>query len=250
MRLSSFVCKRISLPALIFKDKAPQPSAPNTGSLDFPAMVETDRLGESVQLGLMRELNAHLRKEENRATGTGQGHKLCWIEPTQGGEARSEPENELTPAPTGNSANAAIVAQLKATKALEYRRGRFSRAGVPLISLLETARVSALSPITVVVCLYSKSGGKNGKYSAVTDSLSVTTVHGRWFTHVPEGTAKLQTKYFALLPPQNLLLLLRSPPKTNQTQLLEVSREDMEEFSTLTVRNENIEAALSKYKVE
>ncbi|KAF9780748.1 hypothetical protein BJ322DRAFT_1011530 [Thelephora terrestris] len=185
MRLSSFVRKRISLPALVLKDKAPQPSAPNTGSLDFPAMVElrrshqtryaaegvrtrdvaeTDRLGESVRLKLMRELNTLLRKEESRATGTGQGRKLRWIEPTQAG-ARSEPENEPTPAPTGNSANAAIVAQLKATKvfirymhfllvltsaqALDYRRGRLSRAGVPLISLLETARVSALSPITV-----------------------------------------------------------------------------------------------------
>lgn len=74
--------------------------------------------------------------------------------------------------------------------------------------------------------------------------------HGRWFTHVPEETAKLQTKYFALLSPQNFLLLLRSPPKSNRTQLFEVSREDMEEFATLTAGHEDIEKALSKYKVE
>ena len=46
--------------------------------------------------------------------------------------------------------------------------------------------------------------------------------HGRWFTHVPEETAQLQTKQFTLLPPKNLLLLLHLAVQSNQTQLVEV----------------------------
>jgi hypothetical protein len=93
----------------------------------------------------------------------------------------------------------------------------------------------------------------------VTDSSSVTALshigvqifghsHGRWFTYVPEETAILQTKRFSLLPPQNFLLLLQSSVKTNQTQLVEVSLDDVEEFNTLTSQKQLLEIALSKYK--
>ena len=63
--------------------------------------------------------------------------------------------------------------------------------------------------------------------NTVTGSSSVTALshvsvqvfghsHSRWFMHVPEETAKLQTKCFVLLPPHGFLLLLQSPVKTNQ----------------------------------
>ena len=93
-----------------------------------------------------------------------------------------------------------------------------------------------------VIYLYSKSGGPNDKRSAVTDGPSVTTLsyvglqvtghsHGRWFTRISEETARLQTKRFALLPPKNILLLLRLTVQLNQIQLAEVSSEDIKEFN-------------------
>lgn len=72
--------------------------------------------------------------------------------------------------------------------------------------------------------------------------------HGRWFTNVPKATAKLQTKHFAQLPPQHFLLLLQSAVKSNQTQLVEVSPEDIKEFQAMTAKEGNLEIALSKYK--
>jgi hypothetical protein len=72
--------------------------------------------------------------------------------------------------------------------------------------------------------------------------------HGRWFTLTPDETAHLQTKYFAILPPQRLLLLLHSPATTGNTQLLEVSPKDIDEFNTMTGGELLIEKALLKYK--
>jgi len=95
----------------------------------------------------------------------------------------------------------------------------------------------------------------------VTDVPSVTALsriglqvfghsHGRWFTHVPEQTAQLQTKHFALLPPWNFLLLLRHPAETNRTQLAEVSSEDIKEFNMMTAQKQATEMALLKYEEE
>ena len=109
------------------------------------------------------------------------------------------------------------------------------------------------------MCLYSKLGGQATRHSAVTDSSIVTALshisvqvfghsHDRWFTHVPEEAAQLQTRHFAMLLPQNLLLPLRSPVITNSTQLVEVSSEDIKEFSEMTDRKQCIEAAISGYK--
>ena len=101
-----------------------------------------------------------------------------------------------------------------------------------------------------VVCLYSKSGGKNGKHGAVTDVSNVATLsyvglqvfghsHGRWFTHIPEETAQLQTRRFALL---------HSSVEPNQTHLIEVSSGDIKESVMMTAQKGAIEMALEKYK--
>lgn len=136
MRLSSLVNKRTSLPALLLKDEDARPPSLSTGHLDFSILVERRRLHqtrhaaegvrtrdateaggheESVRLRLMRELNALLRQEESRAPGTGQDRKLRWLAPAQGGVG-STPESRSAPAPTGNSANAEVVSQLKTNK--------------------------------------------------------------------------------------------------------------------------------------
>jgi hypothetical protein len=107
--------------------------------------------------------------------------------------------------------------------------------------------------------LYSKSGGQKGKHAAVIDASRLAAVshvglqifghrHGRWFTHIPEETAHLQTKRFALLAPQNFLLLLHSPVPLDNTQLVQVSLNDIGEHDEMTARTSFIETALLKYK--
>ena len=77
--------------------------------------------------------------------------------------------------------------------------------------------------------------------SVVTDAPSITALsyvglqvfshsHGRWRTHIPEETVQLQPNLHCY-PPKNLLLLLRLTVQSNQTWLVEVSSEDIEEFS-------------------
>jgi hypothetical protein len=71
--------------------------------------------------------------------------------------------------------------------------------------------------------LYSKTGGKNGKHAAVTDSSNISAVsyigvqvfehmYGRQFRVIPEATAPFLTKQFALLPPISFLCSLSSLP--------------------------------------
>lgn len=142
MRLSSFVDKRTSLPALCLQDETSQPSSSlGAGNLNFSILVELRRLHQtryaaegvrtrdaavvdtpeqSIRHKLIRELNALLRQEENRAQGTGQDRALRWLTPAQG-ETDSIPENQVEPVPVGNSANAIIVAQLRVKKVLPFR---------------------------------------------------------------------------------------------------------------------------------
>ena len=136
MRLSSLTNKRLSLPALL-TDKTPQSPSPSTGNFGFSTLVELRRLHqtryaaegvrtrdaagsnipeESVRCRLIRELNALLKQEGNRAVGTGQDRKLRWHAPTQEGSVPIPAENLPTPASTGNSANAAVVAKLRTKK--------------------------------------------------------------------------------------------------------------------------------------
>lgn len=135
MRLSSFVGKQISLPALVLTNEGSHPPVLNINPLDFSTMIElrrshqtryaaegvrtrdvteVDETEDSVRRRLMRELNALLRQEGSRSIGTGQDRKLHWIEPSQGGTG-SVPESQSAPA-TGNSANAAVVTQSRVKK--------------------------------------------------------------------------------------------------------------------------------------
>lgn len=68
---------------------------------------------------LIRELNALLRQEESRAQGTGQDRTLHWLAPAQGG-TDPIPENPVEPVLSGNSANAAAVAQLSVKKVAHF----------------------------------------------------------------------------------------------------------------------------------
>ena len=133
-RLSALVNGRIQLPALVLEDEISESydlRILGGGSHDFSILVElrrlhqtrhaakgvhtrdsaeTNKAGESMRCKLIREMNALLRQDQTRATGTGQGRELRWQ--TSEGTEDSGP----APALTGNSANAAAVATLKHKK--------------------------------------------------------------------------------------------------------------------------------------
>lgn len=146
MRLSTFANQQISLPALVLADQTSRPPSFSTSDLNFSILVElrrshqtqyaaegirtrdvaeASRPEESIRRKLVRELNALLRQEESRAPGTGQDRKLRWIEPVQAGTSIA-PESQPMPTPTGNSANAAIVAKLRVKKVYSFATSIFS----------------------------------------------------------------------------------------------------------------------------
>lgn len=95
----------------------------------------------------------------------------------------------------------------------------------------------------------------------MTDSSNITALshvgvqvfghtYSRWFTHIPSRTAQLQTRQFAWLFPRQLLLCLRSGPKINETQVVEVSRDDFLEFERMKKGIDRIVNALDKYEEE
>ena len=92
----------------------------------------------------------------------------------------------------------------------------------------------------IVIAIYSKTGGKNGKHAGVTDASNISAVsylavqvfehmHGRIFRDHPDATATFQTKQFALLSSNAFLCLLSSMPKTIPMGL-ELDQKDAEQF--------------------
>jgi hypothetical protein len=134
-RLSLLTNGRIQLPPLVLEDEASESydiRKLGAGNRDFSVLVElrrshqtrhaaegvrtcdsaeTNKPGESVRRKLIREMNALLHKNQNRAAGTGQDRKLRWQTPAQG-----TVDSGPVQVPTGNSANAATVAALKSKK--------------------------------------------------------------------------------------------------------------------------------------
>jgi len=95
----------------------------------------------------------------------------------------------------------------------------------------------------IVIAIYSKTGGKNGKHAAVTDASNISAVsylaiqvfehmHGRIFREHPDATATFQAKQFALLASNSFLCLLSSIPKTMSTGL-ELTQKDAEQFGKM-----------------
>jgi hypothetical protein len=96
---------------------------------------------------------------------------------------------------------------------------------------------------TTVIAIYSKTGGKNGKHTAVTDASNISVVsylaiqvfehmHGCQFWEHPDATANFQTKQFTILSSYAFLSLLSSTPKTVPTGL-ELALKDAEQFRQL-----------------
>ena len=133
MRLSSLVKKRTSLPALLLHDEAFQPPNLATSNLNFSILVElrrshqtryaaegvrtrdaSEQPEETIRRKLIRELNAIIKQQKNRAPGTGQDQKSRWLESNQGDGSAPDHKGQPAQATAGNAANAATVGRLRA----------------------------------------------------------------------------------------------------------------------------------------
>ena len=90
----------------------------------------------------------------------------------------------------------------------------------------------------LVIAIYSKSGGKNGKHCSITESSNIGAIsyiaaqlfefmHGRQSRHTPEATARLQTRQFTLSASMGFLTILSTQPRIHgMTGTLELTVED------------------------
>ena len=97
----------------------------------------------------------------------------------------------------------------------------------------------------LVIAIYAKSGGKNGKHCSITESSNIGAIsyiaaqlfefmHGRQFRHTPQATACLQTRQFTLSASMGFLTILSSQPRIHgMTGTLELTVEDTELFKSL-----------------
>ena len=143
-------------------------------------------------------------------------------------------------------------------QAAERRKRIFTKAGVPNLTEVKGARVTALRPLQVgdygiivipngvmvvrgefqplsdcftsihldsdliiptVIALYSKTGGKNGKHSSVSESSNISALsylavqafehmYAQQFRSIPAATAIFQTRQFIQISAINFLTLL------------------------------------------
>jgi len=83
--------------------------------------------------------------------------------------------------------------------------------------------------LSIVIAIYAKTGGKNGKHSAVSESSSISAVsylglqisefmYAQQFPPVCEATSIFQTKQYLLAPSTQFLCLLDSKISETQAQ--------------------------------
>jgi hypothetical protein len=133
-------------------------------------------------------------------------------------------------------------------------RGRFQCSLIILI-------LNKIS-IRAVLALYSKTGGKNGKHSSVSESSNISAVsymavqvfepmYARQFRSVPAATAIFQTHQFLLLSSLHFLTLLdykESSESQQRGSILELSPMDLIKFRTLQNANKQLQAAFKLSK--
>ena len=114
---------------------------------------------------------------------------------------------------------------------------------------------------TVVVAMYSKTGGKNGKHGAITESSSIAAVSylavqlfqyhlARQFRSVPDATAIFQTKQFLLLSSLQFLCLVDTKISPHQlfTSFLELLPEDVDRYRALREGQKELTTAIKLSK--
>ena len=109
--------------------------------------------------------------------------------------------------------------------------------------------------------MYSKTGGKNGKHSAITESSSIAAVSylavqlfqyriARQFRSVPDATAIFQTKQFLLLPSLQFLCLVDTKITAAQlaASFIELTPEDADRYRALRNGQKELTAVIKLSK--
>ncbi|KII84575.1 hypothetical protein PLICRDRAFT_167537 [Plicaturopsis crispa FD-325 SS-3] len=227
----------------------------------------------SMRRQIIRQFHAVIREQQNVAVGTGVEREARWRAPAPGGRDGTVNGQSSASAASGNAANAAAAASKAAKEAAARRRKVFATANVPCVSDVADGRVTTLRPVQIddfaiiltkdglmigrVIALYSKTGGKNGKHAAVTDSSNICAisylgfqvyeqVFNRQFRSITQATARLQTKQFALLPSIAFLCVISSKPTTSATSL-ELPIADYELFKKLRDGESSLKHATTLY---
>ncbi|KAF8801615.1 hypothetical protein BYT27DRAFT_7261749 [Phlegmacium glaucopus] len=213
---------------------------------------------------IIREFHQALKEaQDEKAAGTGKLQDDRWKEgprePAPGGRGGIIDGVTAPDLAGGNAANAAVAAGTAAKQAATRRKNLFIKSQVPRLPELIEARVTMICPLQVgdfgfvltassimlghVVAMYSKTGGKNGKHSSITESSSIAAVLylavqlfqyclARQFRSVPDTTAIFQTKQFLLLSSLLFLCLVNTKisPEQLAASFIELSPEDVDHY--------------------
>ncbi|PPQ87308.1 hypothetical protein CVT25_002058 [Psilocybe cyanescens] len=227
---------------------------------------------------IIREFHQALKEaQDEKAAGTGKLRDDQWKEglrePAPGGRGGVINGVAAPELAGGNATNAAAAAATIAKQAATRRKKLFVKSQAPRLPELIEARVTMIRPLQVddfgfvitangvmlghVVAMYSKTGGKNGKHSAITESSSIAAVSylavqlfqyrlARQFRSVPDATAIFQTKQFLLL--SSLQFLCLADTKISAEQLarsfVELTQEDTDRYRALRDGQKELTAAI------
>lgn len=107
--------------------------------------------------------------------------------------------------------------------------------------------------------MYSKTAGKNSKHEPADTSTNICALskiviqvyehtHGRHFTSIPSATALLQVYQHVMLPPSNILTLLRSKSVSRNSTGFDLVPGDILLFTELKNSVKQIHKALKSFK--
>ncbi|KAF8797488.1 hypothetical protein BYT27DRAFT_7237241 [Phlegmacium glaucopus] len=231
-----------------------------------------DDKSTSLRRQIIQQLHDALKQaQDDVALGTGTERRERWTAPAPGGRG------DLPLPVAGNSANAVLSAEAVSRKAATRRKQIFTKVAVPHLADITEARVTQLRPlqegdlgfilmekgVTVgrVIAIYAKTGGKNGKHAAVSESSSISAVsylglqvfefmYARQFRSVCEATSMFQTKQYLLAPSTQFLCLLDSKISEHQAQGLsiELTQRDLSYFRDLQKGETQFKAAIKLFR--
>ncbi|THH18184.1 hypothetical protein EW146_g2755 [Bondarzewia mesenterica] len=239
--------------------------------------------GESERQALLRQYTEILHDCEERGITTGNACSTRWTRhPARGGQD-GQVDGQVADAPApGNEANAAEVAGTNANETQNRRAKIFRKHRLP--AFIEAANIAPESPLlqagngletaskngssyrfvfysdsiwlAQVLSVYSKSAGKNGKHSWVSDSSKITAVSyiaaqlfqpvaPRQFTSIPRDNMGLKVSRFALLKPTSFLVALKAV-LTPAGQNFIISAQDHQYYAALQKKLASIREAIKE----
>src|ERR1700683_3122207 len=110
---------------------------------------------------------------------------------------------------------------------------------------------------SVVIALYSKGGGKNGKHAAVPNVANVASVsyagfqvfqrmHCQLFRPITSATVAFSTNQYLLMPSTSILCRLSAIPQARNNDI-EIHSEDLRIYNTLDESSRQLEAAMKLF---